>query len=336
MVRFSKFIFLFLAVNLIFFNGTIFADNLGSIVEKKVELKGGEITFVTRGTVHKIDYRCVPTGVISIIESKKGLLKDGKAIYLALDGNEALCVENNVQIRVIKGANIKVNSKADMKKNIVKLELERKKSNSTIPAEIQIEVQGYILKKIEEGTELPCAVQLITDTQYKDNLFYDKGKEPIILNDEFIKLVNFAYPKKELVLWNTLSMKIGEQSVALDGQKITVDTPCYIDENGTMMVSIKSMMKVLENNPSIVFRWDNDFKIFTISAGAGERVVSINTNTNEANINGISVPLLTPLQMKEDEIFISIRDFAYFFGISDSKIVWDENSSTVILNLGKE
>lgn len=334
MIRFGKFIFLFLIVNLIFFNGTIFAEDLSSIIEKKVELKGGEITFVTRGTVHKIDYRCIPTGVISIIESKKGLLKDGKAIYLALDGNEALCLENNVQTKIIKGTNIEVNSKADKEKNIIRLELKRKKSNSTIPAEIQIEVQGYILKKIEEGTELPCAIQLITDTQYKDNLFYDKGKEPIILNDEFIKLVNFVYPKEETIPWKTLSMKTGEQSVVLDEQKIAVDTPCYINENGTMMVSIKSIMKALENNPSIVFRWDNDSKAFTISIG--QRIASINTNTNERNINGISVPLLTPIQIKNGEIFISVRDFAYSFGISDSEIVWNENSSTVTLDLRRE
>lgn len=334
MIRFSKFIFLFLIVNLIFLNSTIFAEDLSSIVEKKVELKGGEITFVTRGTVHKIDYRCVPTGVISIIESKKGLLKDGKAIYLALDGNETLCLENNVQTKIIKGTNIEVNSKADMEKNIVRLELKRKKSNSTIPAEIQVEVQGYILKGIEEGTELPCAVQLITDTQYKDNLFYNKGKEPIILNDEFIKIVNFVYPKKEPILWNTLSMKTGEQSIVLDGQEIAVDTPCYIDENGIMMISIKSIVEVFKDNKAVIFRWDDDSKTFTLAVG--QRVVSVNANTDERNINGISVPLLTPIQIKNGEIFISVRDFAYCFGISDSEIVWNKNSSTVTLDLRRE
>ena len=336
MIRFSKFIFLFLIANLIFFNGTIFAEDLSHIVEKKVELKGGDITFITRGTVHQIDYRCLPTGVISIRESKKGLLKDGKAIYLALAENETICLENNVQTKIVKGTDIEVNSNADMKKNIVRLELKRKKSNSTIPAEIRIDVQGYILKKIEEGTEFPCAIQLITDTQYKDNLFYDKGNEPIILDNEFIKLVNFVYPKEEPVLWDTLSMKAEEQSIILDGQEIAVDIPCYINENGTMMVSMKSIMKVFKDSETIVIRWDNDSKTFTISVGQGQRVVSINTNTNERNINGVSVPLLTPIQTKEGELFISVREFAYCLGVSDSQVVWDENSSTVTLDLGKE
>lgn len=324
---FNKFVCLIFII-ISFFSFTAFADEINSVSEKELPMKKGTITFNTIGNIHAIDWRCQPIGVVSITESQKGVWEDDKAIYLVLDKEENICVENNIDIEILKGTDIEVSSQVNG--NVVKLKLKREKTTSTIPAQIQVQITGYIQKKLEkEQTELSCAIELITGNEYEDNLFYENETKSIVLNDSFIKLVNFIGSKQKFIL-PSISIKAGENAITVDKQKISVNLPSYIDENGSMMISVNSLGEVLKNDVAI--KWDKEVKMLTISFGERVILIDINNNQQIMMINGVSVALLIPIQTKGDEIFLSVRDFAYALGVPDSKIVWDQKSSTVMLN----
>ena len=94
------------------------------------------------------------------------------------------------------------------------------------------------------------------------------------------------------------------------------------------MLPVRAIVEALSGVAAI--KWDDASK--TAFFNMGSRNFSMTVGKNVMNIMGIDVPMNTPAIIKDERIFIPVRDLGYALGLTDEKIVWDEATRTATLN----
>ena len=64
----------------------------------------------------------------------------------------------------------------------------------------------------------------------------------------------------------------------------------------------------------------------------GQRTMAFTVGKSTMNVNGNDIPLVTPMEIKDERAFLSLRDLGYAMGISEDKIYWDDETKTAYLN----
>lgn len=150
------------------------------------------IRISTKGGTWKLDYRCLPVFSFEISESKQGLLQEGKTIYFASDSafslekpNAVTCQNGNVDLQMdtIQTAN----------KNIYAMRLRDIEHQKNLPLTIQFTLSPYIDRvSAQENIDVFFPLELITGSEYSDNIFLKNENEIILLNDKFFNVTQVA------------------------------------------------------------------------------------------------------------------------------------------------
>lgn len=220
----KRIVFIVFAMIMLMSN-VVFAQEELKDKKKSTQIDG--ITFITQGGTYYIDYRCLPSMFITVIENKKGFLKDRKTIYIGVDkGVYAIPTEVNV-----KKGDIEVTEDFYKENNIIKLILERKNDSKLAEFEVKFISDGFT--RYKENEELPVySAWVITGNKYKDNLFYSKEEEgKIILDNEFIKVAN----------------KLNEDSYDTENTVILKDEENFnIDKNKYIIIPLEILIMFLK------------------------------------------------------------------------------------------
>lgn len=110
-------------------------------------------------------------------------------------------------------------------------------------------------------------------------------------------------------------------------KEISSESESYV-ESGSMMVPVRGMAMAFSEN-SIV-SWDESSK--TVNVLMGSRVIQMTVGSRVMIVNGTEYNMTSTAVIKDGRIFVPLRDFCHALGISDNKIVWDEETQTVTIN----
>ena len=79
-----------------------------------------------------------------------------------------------------------------------------------------------------------------------------------------------------------------------------------------------------------IVSWDESSK--TVNVLMGSRVIQMTVGSRVMIVNGTEYNMTSTAVIKDGRIFVPLRDFCHALGISDNKIVWDEETQTVTIN----
>ncbi|MGYP005764957875 len=283
----------------------------------------GAPVFAYAGTVVTAGERQVQAEDIIITESAPGAFKKDKNIYLKCD---YVSFEDGITYEVVSGdAKVKDVSTDN---GIIKISI-RSESTSE-PAVIRLSnVKMYLDGALPEGT---YALELVTEEsdQFKDNMFgetYDSednqfDTKSLVFDDDFLIVQGSSNMENAS---DNESALIEEVAVsAAEGN----ETGAYITDSGYVMVPLRFVAEGL--NSSAIVAWDDETK--TVNIMLGDRVTKFTLGLDTMTINGVDVPVSTPMEIKDDRAFLSLRDVGHAMGIDDSKIYWDDETKTAYLN----
>jgi hypothetical protein len=248
---------------------------------------------------------------ILITESGAGAFKKDKYLYLRCKHVE---FEDGIESVVEKG-DIKIGS-VSVDGDLIKIKISKE---STKPSTIKLtNVKLKLDNNLSYGT-YPLEIVTEESDDYPNNIFgqtYDSNSSGfdtkyIVLDSNYLTLVKDDNTSPEI--------KISAAEGNSDG--------AYIQEN-RVMLPLRAITEKL--NGSAVVSWDDASKTATVMLG--DRVASFTVGDNTMNIKGVKISCVSPAEIKNGRMFLSLRDIAAFLGISDEKIKWDDENKTVILN----
>ena len=110
--------------------------------------------------------------------------------------------------------------------------------------------------------------------------------------------------------------------VTLDDAALSFDTSPVI-ENGRVLVPMRGILEALGYS----VHWQEHTK--TVLAVNGEVSISLPLNSNTVSVNGKTVTIDVPAQLKEDRTFVPLRFLAEYSG---AEVTWDNGTSTVSIH----
>lgn len=205
---------------------------------------------------------------------------------------------------------------------------------------INIDGNSYYISDIIEdnGLYIPC--DKILKVLKNANINTDKDIDTTIINNieyvNFEKLinslwenVNMFYDNREqmttaIVIDNGIIFDIGSEIIYKDGSKLLIDDAPYIqNDTGYAMIPLRSVEKI---NNRVVINWDNNEKIASISIDDTE--LCFNINKGEVTQNNNVLLRTTSAEIRNDRIFIPLREFCNVFNYN---LDWIADSKTIIL-----
>lgn len=107
--------------------------------------------------------------------------------------------------------------------------------------------------------------------------------------------------------------------VTLDDAPLSFDASPVI-ENGRVLVPMRGILEALGYS----VHWQEHTR--TVLAVNGEVSISLPLNSNTVSVNGKTVTIDVPAQLKEDRTFVPLRFLAEYSG---AEVIWDNGTSTV-------
>ena len=124
--------------------------------------------------------------------------------------------------------------------------------------------------------------------------------------------------------FGTISVKIGESEMSVDGEKVPIDksgSAAYV-ENGRTMLPVRGIAEAMGADVS----YDNQNE--AVSIQSAEVSVQMVVGESRMTVNGEEQQLLTAPQIKNDRTMLPMRDVAEAL---DCEVEWDEDTQTASL-----
>lgn len=302
---------------------TIFAEEKDKeiYVEKQVNIRNGNLIFDTKSEEHKMDCRCYPILDICIKENQTGVLQNGDIIYFETSRNgENCCISRDLVIETKGLLAEEINSQ---KENEFAIRILRKDTKELA----EIKLYGEIYLSGTCNVDNLFSLKLNTETTKKDNLF--SGKEDIVLNEQFLKILASDRTTTKIKDFPTLMFMAGENNMSWNEEKRTLKYPVYVNQNNMAMLSIDDFLNIMQSlSPKYigvitVRRLDNDGYVIA----RGQNIFSIDLNIMLINDNGICRNDIL-IEKKEGVYYISLRGAAELFGMEDY-LVWNGEDKTI-------
>ena len=133
---------------------------------------------------------------------------------------------------------------------------------------------------------------------------------------------------------HVFQIKIGETYLVKDdGERIALDTPAYLSEDGYTMLPLRALLNVSKEGVKI--DWNQEDKIATITYDDTTVVIPVEGTDKTVTINGEETILVTAPQTVNDRAFLSLRDWCTVTGMSTDALQWDSATKTVTMTVEK-
>lgn len=131
---------------------------------------------------------------------------------------------------------------------------------------------------------------------------------------------------------HVFQIKIGETYLVKDdGERIGLDAPAYLSEDGYTMLPLRALLNVSKEGVQI--DWNQQDKIATITYDDTTVVILVEGTDKTVTINGEETTLVTAPQTVNDRAFLSLRDWCTVTGMSADALQWDSAEKTVTMTV---
>lgn len=292
-----------------------------------------------------IDKRNVKADDIIITETEAGIFKEGEHIILAVDRIE---LEDNIEWSVIEG-DIEIEAEITDKNGLIRTaeiseeELDKYSDkcsyivitildDSSEASVIQISgLEMYLDRSLPNGEYKLQSVYTgneiwknssDSEAEYDENGIFEYT--PITVSGNYVNVITAGRASDDSTVAKEITIVIGDEKIKSGEDTIILDSPAYINAEGYTMLPLRAVAEALGASVG----WDGETK--SVSIMRGQRIVSLKAGERIMYINGTEVPMNTEAEIKNDRVFIPVRDVANALSISN--IEWNEEAKTVTLN----
>lgn len=206
--------------------------------------------------------------------------------------------------------------------------------------EINIDGNSYYISDVIDNNGLFIPYDKTLKVLKSANVNVNENIDTIIINNveyvNFEKLINslwkdvdIFYDNKEqmttaIVVENNIIFNIGSEIIYKNGIESKIDSSPYIQKNtGYTMIPLRAVENI--NNKAVI-NWDNNKKIASILVDDSQ--ICFNINKGEVTQNNNVILNTTSAEIKNDRIFIPLREFCNVFNYD---LNWIADSKTIIL-----
>ena len=123
---------------------------------------------------------------------------------------------------------------------------------------------------------------------------------------------------------------VGEKYVISGETKQEIPVPAYINADGYTMLPLRAVSVALGINSNNVL-WDQATRTATVMYGS--KIISMTYGQKVVYVNAAPIPASTSVEIKENRMFLGLRDLGNALGVTD--ITWDAVTKTATLNGNK-
>ena len=123
---------------------------------------------------------------------------------------------------------------------------------------------------------------------------------------------------------------VGESYLISGETKQEIPVPAYINADGYTMLPLRAVAKALGINENNVL-WDQASRTATVMYGS--KIISMTYGQKVVYVNAAPIPASTSVEIKENRMFLGLRDLGNALGVTD--ITWDGATKTATLNGNK-
>ena len=123
---------------------------------------------------------------------------------------------------------------------------------------------------------------------------------------------------------------VGEKYLISGETKQEIPVPAYINADGYTMLPLRAVSVALGINSNNVL-WDQATRTATIMYGS--KIISMTYGQKVVYVNAAPIPASTSVEIKENRMFLGLRDLGNALGVTD--ITWDAATKTATLNGNK-
>ncbi|MBS5140192.1 MAG: copper amine oxidase N-terminal domain-containing protein [Clostridium sp.] len=123
---------------------------------------------------------------------------------------------------------------------------------------------------------------------------------------------------------------VGESYLISGETKQEIPVPAYINADGYTMLPLRAVAKALGINENNVL-WDQASRTATVMYGS--KIISMTYGQKVVYVNAAPIPASTSVEIKENRMFLGLRDLGNALGVTD--ITWDAATKTATLNGNK-
>ena len=291
----------------------------------------------------QIDYRNteIPTSVV-IKEAEAGLWDKGTEFQMTLEKIK-FDDEGKIAVDDKSGLEIKDN-KITEKDGVLSFKVDSRSDDE--PATVTISgMQLYMERNLPAGA-YDLDIEMVNEYQNtpvyardlddKDN---DKGVEAVKdVNDDFVSytakagFVNIITAGREDTdsFTTKVVVPVGEKYVISGETKQEIPVPAYINADGYTMLPLRAVSVALGINSNNVL-WDQATRTATVMYGS--KIISMTYGQKVVYVNAAPIPASTSVEIKENRMFLGLRDLGNALGVTD--ITWDAATKTATLNGNK-
>ena len=123
---------------------------------------------------------------------------------------------------------------------------------------------------------------------------------------------------------------VGESYLISGENKVEIPVPAYINAAGYTMLPLRAVAVALGINENNVL-WDQTTRTATVMYGS--KIINMTYGQKVVYVNAAPIPASTSVEIKENRMFLGLRDLGTALGVTD--ITWDGATKTATLNGNK-
>ena len=296
----------------------------------------------------QIDYRNteIPTSVV-VKEAEAGLWEKGAKFVLSLE-KISFDDEGTVKVDEKSGLELKDNEvktqKVDGEESIYFVVDSRSDDEAAV---VTISgLQLYMDRSLPAGAyDLKLNVEGMNDLYEKqvvlngaNDKVENKDRTVADINDDFVSytakagFVNIVTAGREDTdsFTTKVVVPVGEKYVISGETKQEIPVPAYINADGYTMLPLRAVSVALGINSNNVL-WDQATRTATVMYGS--KIISMTYGQKVVYVNAAPIPASTSVEIKENRMFLGLRDLGNALGVTD--ITWDAATKTATLNGNK-
>ncbi len=209
-------------------------------------------------------------------------------------------------------------------------------SEGTLKAEYEIK-DGKLIVRIKESASTQLESFTIPDLVLKrdtervilrtHSLFVSLAPDtelmPIIA--DFIEVEEYVEPPEMEPM--DIEIKVDANVLQVNGEEKSLKVPAYISNTGYTMLPLREVTEVF---PGIQIGWENEIKTAWLLYGF--LYADIQYEAAEMHMNGETVALANPAEIRNGRMFIALRDICRICGILEDEVHWDNETKTVMIH----
>ena len=297
----------------------------------------------------QIDYRNteIPTSVV-VKEAEAGLWDKGTEFVLSLDkidfDDEGKITVDNKSGLEVKDDEVKttkvdgddavyfvVDSRSDDEAATVTISGLQLYMDRSLPA------GAYDLEMVSHEMNKPYEETVVLNGT-KDKVDGKNNRTIADINDDFVSytakagFVNIVTAGREDTdsFTTKVVVPVGEKYVISGETKQEIPVPAYINADGYTMLPLRAVSVALGINSNNVL-WDQATRTATVMYGS--KIISMTYGQKVVYVNAAPIPASTSVEIKENRMFLGLRDLGNALGVTD--ITWDAATKTATLNGNK-